>query len=205
VKKGFTLVELAIVLVIIGLITGLAAKGRSLAAAAEMREEVNKLRKYEHAFATHFAKSGNFNHINYDNTDAQQFSDNVTRIFLKQGYLVPKDLIMKYTNKSTPSTYFVVDLVSKEPNPGYSITTSVTDGVYSNVGVLLDSGSYMALTYFVCNVEVMLDDRNILTGLGRIAYSGNGSAVENFEDEQYADCSEFGSNTMLYGYVVYAY
>jgi prepilin-type N-terminal cleavage/methylation domain-containing protein len=201
VKKGFTLVELAIVLVIIGLITGMAVKGRSLAAAAEMREEVNKMRKYEHAFATHAAKSGNYIPAYYDNASEKQWSDNVTRIFLRQGYLVPKDLIMKY-NKDNISTYFVAELVNSQTNPdyGYNLNREVSLGI-TNFGVLLDS----ALNYFVCSVEVMIDDRSILDGLGRIAYDGGGSPVNNFEEEQYSDCSEFTSETTAYGYVVYSY
>jgi prepilin-type N-terminal cleavage/methylation domain-containing protein len=203
VKKGFTLVELAIVLVIIGLITGMAVKGRSLAAAAEMREEVNKMRKYENAFATHFAKSGNFIPAYYDETDAQQWSDNVTRIFLKHGYLVPKDLIMKY-NSSNSATLFVVDLVNSPANPdfGYNLDRDVEASGITNFGVHLGT----ALDYFVCSIEIMGDDRNILSGLGRIAYNGTGSAEENFEDEEYSDCSEFPATaTRQYGYVVYSY
>jgi prepilin-type N-terminal cleavage/methylation domain-containing protein len=209
VKKGFTLVELAIVLVIIGLITGMAVKGRSLAAAAEMREEVNKLRKYEHAFATHYAKSGRDIPAYYDSTDPQQWADNVTRIFLKQNYLVPKDLVMKYSTKAVPSTYFVVELVSSAINPdiGYDLDREIANSP-TNFGVLLDAGTDRALNYFVCSVEVMYDDRNIFTGYGRVSYSGGGGGTPavNFEDEEYADCSEFtATETTLYGYVVYSY
>ncbi|MDR2104245.1 MAG: type II secretion system GspH family protein [Deferribacteraceae bacterium] len=205
-KKGFTLVELAIVLVIIGLITGMAVKGRSLAAAAEMREEVNKMRKYEHAFATHFAKSGKFVPIPYDNnTDPDGWADNVSGLFLKEGYLVKKDLVMKYSTKNPPNTYFVADLVSLPGQAGYFLDRSIEDSGVINFGVLIDKGGE-SLDYFICNIENMSDDRNTLSGLGRFAYESGGSVVDNFEDREYADCSEFtAADTHLYGYIVYSY
>ncbi|MDR2400230.1 MAG: type II secretion system GspH family protein [Deferribacteraceae bacterium] len=204
VKKGFTLVELAIVLVIIGLITGMAVKGRSLAAAAEMREEVNKMRKYEHAFATHFAKSGSFVPATYDDSNQDLWSDNVSEIFLEKGYLVSKDLVMKYSTRNPPKTYFIAELQDNTSNPGmgYHLDREAEESEITNFGVLLDK----SLDYFICSIEIMGDDRDITTGLGRVAYRGLGSALVNFTDHQYADCSEFSAtSTQMYGYVVFSY
>jgi prepilin-type N-terminal cleavage/methylation domain-containing protein len=204
VKKGFTLVELAIVLVIIGLIAAMAVKGQTLAAAAEMRKEVNKMRKYESAFSTHFAKSGKFVPVPYDGTDPAGWSDNVSDLFLEQGYLTSKDLIMKYSTKNPPSTYFAAELVSNESDPGYNLDRTLAGTGVTNFGVLFDAGNNV-LSLFACNIEIMSDDRDTLTGLGRIAYTGTPGSAENFEDGEYADCAGFGSQTMSYGYVVYSY
>ena len=47
---GFTLVELSIVIVIIGLIVGGVTAGQSLVEAAKMQSQISELRKYEVAF-----------------------------------------------------------------------------------------------------------------------------------------------------------
>jgi prepilin-type N-terminal cleavage/methylation domain-containing protein len=57
-KKGFTIVELAIVLVVIGIILGMAVKGKALLHSARIKAEVAKLNKFEAAVATYFAKTG---------------------------------------------------------------------------------------------------------------------------------------------------
>jgi prepilin-type N-terminal cleavage/methylation domain-containing protein len=57
-KKGFTFVELAIVLVIIGIIMGMALKGRSLIEGAKTRSEVRKLEKIQAAVSGWYSNTG---------------------------------------------------------------------------------------------------------------------------------------------------
>jgi prepilin-type N-terminal cleavage/methylation domain-containing protein len=58
-SKGFTIVELAIVLVVIGLIMGMAVKGKALVEAARYRMEVTKIRNMEvYLYAYHAATDG---------------------------------------------------------------------------------------------------------------------------------------------------
>jgi hypothetical protein len=111
---------------------------------------------------------------------------------------------MKYSTKTPPDTYFVVNMVNNptdatDPN-GYTFGNG--GDAMTNFGVLLDKETEKVLEYFICNIEIMSDDRNILSGLGRVTYE---TSQQNFGDEQYADCSEFGSATLQYGYVVYSY
>ncbi|MCD6257922.1 prepilin-type N-terminal cleavage/methylation domain-containing protein [Candidatus Aerophobetes bacterium] len=56
-RKGFTLVELAIVLVIIGLILGAVFKGKDLINSAKGKSYANKLRAIEIAEATYYDKN----------------------------------------------------------------------------------------------------------------------------------------------------
>src|ERR1017187_10122680 len=57
-KAGFTLVELSIVLVIIGLIIGGVLVGRDLISAAEVRAQISQIEKYQTAVNTFRDKYG---------------------------------------------------------------------------------------------------------------------------------------------------
>jgi prepilin-type N-terminal cleavage/methylation domain-containing protein len=57
-RRGFTLIELAIVLVVIGLIVGGVLAGQSLIGAAAVRAQVTQIEKYQTAVATFREKTG---------------------------------------------------------------------------------------------------------------------------------------------------
>lgn len=54
--KGFTLVELAIVLIVIGLLLGMAFKARNMVDAARVKSDISKITKISTAFNTYFSK-----------------------------------------------------------------------------------------------------------------------------------------------------
>jgi prepilin-type N-terminal cleavage/methylation domain-containing protein len=56
-RKGFTFVELAIVLVIIGIIMGMLIKGRSLVEVARLKSEVRKIERIQTGVAGWFSKT----------------------------------------------------------------------------------------------------------------------------------------------------
>lgn len=58
--KGFTLIEVAIVLVIIGLILGAVLGGQSLIASAKKKRLISNFREFEAAFNTFFDRYGQF-------------------------------------------------------------------------------------------------------------------------------------------------
>ena len=57
-NKGFTIVELAIVLVVIGIILAMAVKATGLMHAARVRNDVAKLNKFEAAVMTGYTITG---------------------------------------------------------------------------------------------------------------------------------------------------
>jgi prepilin-type N-terminal cleavage/methylation domain-containing protein len=79
-KKGFTLVEMSIVMVVIGLILGMALKGKSLLDSATIRNEVNKLSLMQSAVMTLLTTSSNDGSLNElpkeNTTKAYDFIEN---------------------------------------------------------------------------------------------------------------------------------
>jgi prepilin-type N-terminal cleavage/methylation domain-containing protein len=57
-RAGFTLIELSIVLVIIGLVVGGVLVGRDLICAAELRAQISQIEKYNTAVNTFYGKYG---------------------------------------------------------------------------------------------------------------------------------------------------
>jgi len=82
-RRGFTLVELAIVLVIIGLILGAVFKGKDLIYSAKGKNYANKLRAIEIAEATYYDK----NQVVTDNaTELENNIDGITDNTFKINY-----------------------------------------------------------------------------------------------------------------------
>ncbi|MDR2401230.1 MAG: prepilin-type N-terminal cleavage/methylation domain-containing protein, partial [Deferribacteraceae bacterium] len=67
-RKGFTLVELAVVLLIIGLILGLAVKGGTLIDSARIKSEVRKLEKFQTAISAYVGRTGGLPPSLFDDT-----------------------------------------------------------------------------------------------------------------------------------------
>jgi prepilin-type N-terminal cleavage/methylation domain-containing protein len=195
VKKGFSFVEISIVLVIIGLVMAMALKGKELITSSEIRKELNKFRKYEAAFTGTMMKTNKPYPIDLPATgNLAQFtawSDDVCDLFIKQNYLKHEDKQMRYSSP-TPVVFYP-DLVT-EADEGYSEPTSYLGQTFS---VRLANVSDM----FVCLVENMLDDRDMYNGTGKLF--GNG--IESFTDAQYSDCISLGTgnNDKTYGYMIF--
>jgi prepilin-type N-terminal cleavage/methylation domain-containing protein len=195
VKKGFSFVEISIVLVIIGLIMAMALKGKELITSSEIRKELNKFRKYEAAFTGTMMKTNKPYPIDLPASGSvSQFtawSDDVCDIFIKQNYLKQEDKLMRYS--SPAPVVFYPDLAT-EIDEGYSEPSSYLGQTFS---VRLANVPDM----FACLVENMLDDRDMYNGTGKLF--GNGT--ESFTDAEYSDCISLGagSGNKTYGYMIF--
>jgi prepilin-type N-terminal cleavage/methylation domain-containing protein len=185
VKKGFSFVEMAIVLVIIGLIMGMALKGKELITSSEIRKELNKFRKYEAAFTGTLMKTNKLpKNLPDDATNIALFrdwSDNISDLFIEQNYLKKEDKFMRY---DTPDTVVFYPDLSVNTGGGYSKPSIVLG---ENFSVYLTNPSDM----FICLLENMIDDKNVNLSSGR--YIGTGS-VNNFEEQIYSDCFRLGDS-----------
>jgi prepilin-type N-terminal cleavage/methylation domain-containing protein len=211
VKKGFTFVELAIVLVIIGIIMGMALKGRSLIEGAKIRSEVRKLDRIQAAMAGWFGNTG---------------SDSTPTQFRQLSSIAPTCLAADgYTSATVTGTgQICLDVrVLPEINAG-ALTHSYGDnwtmyGASWGVGAALAQGSsYILITTasprFACNVENMMEQGNKYFSFGDVRASYNEwrttttdlatgdtplpTVTTNPPDASFRTCDEW-SNTYLGG------
>jgi prepilin-type N-terminal cleavage/methylation domain-containing protein len=195
VKKGFSFVEISIVLVIIGLVMAMALKGKELITSSEIRKELNKFRKYEAAFTGTMMKTNKSFPIELPASggvaEFTAWSDDVCDLFIKQNYLKHEDKQMRYSNPAP--VVFYPDLVT-EAGVGYSEPTSYLGQTFS---VRLENVPDM----FACLVENMLDDMDMYNGTGKL-FSTSASFPAPLP---YSDCISLGAgnNNKIYGYMVF--
>jgi type II secretory pathway pseudopilin PulG len=163
-KVAFSLAEMAIVMVIVGLILSMAVKGHGMYQTAVMRKEVGKLRKFETAFAAYYAKTNNpFPVVAPPNmTGGGGYAwDLATRdAFIAAGYLNNDDLTFKFT-KDVPT--FVLGLEAAD-GEGYKYSTAQNMDNATSVGLSFKS----AFKSFICSIELIYDDKNVVGGNGRL-------------------------------------
>jgi prepilin-type N-terminal cleavage/methylation domain-containing protein len=152
-KKGFTIVELAIVLVIIGIIVGMAIKGGALLQTAKMRAEFRKVDKIRTALATWRANNPIGISV-YPTVGGDNVSLDINRL-VELGYLTEQEILNPFKKW---------DMIrGGMPDNG---TTGIPDGSYGKSFILmLDNSS----PQYVCNFEVLLDDRDFNRGNTRVS------------------------------------
>jgi prepilin-type N-terminal cleavage/methylation domain-containing protein len=192
-KKGFTLVELSIVMVVIGLIIGMALKGKSLLDSATIRNEVNKLSLMQSAVATLLTVSssdGSLNELPKDNTSQNHFIEN--SFLINKGLLSAKDITYNNDNHSIR----------------FCTYPTGSNGYYDNDTV---GGDNMLCAFtpavwplkFHCVAEVTLDNQNIATGKGRSATPASESDVRghSIAGDPY-NCNKSAKNNAGYSYLL---
>ena len=218
VKKGFTIVELAIVLVVIGIILSMAVKGKSLVDAARLRMEVNKVRKLEAAIHIFLAvhpeliPSVNRTSYGYDyhwgNLDMQNLYD--------AGIVSKNELESKISSTPTVWTPIQCQYYSAKHGPDpvnhglidfFRGTSQAIDWAPTNYCARMlmsvtvnDVSSNMRWlpmpSRLRCAIEVYLDDENTRTGVARQVWSWK---FTEFTKEEYSDCMKLPMETDSWG------
>jgi prepilin-type N-terminal cleavage/methylation domain-containing protein len=150
-KKGFTFVELAIVLVIIGIIMGMLIKGRSLIETARLKSEIRKIERIQASVAGWFSKtSGGMEAMDafplVSESDLTQLAFSALPDLSKLETTHPYGLWTMYRGKLSADN-----------------KTAKIDA--AGINVILRAGA--TTPRFACNIEFMLDDRDFLNGNGR--------------------------------------
>lgn len=210
-KKGFTIVELAIVLVVIGIIISMGMKGKQLVDVARFKNEVIKTYKLQAALHIYLAQSKNFvRYGNYNDIDMDKV--------MSAGGISSKDLKSSYNKNGYEAHYsitacrIVEEAVGPLPNSMYEsgsnkqtnycgelLVYSTTSGNSASKSVLL-----MPLQ-LQCGIETLMDDESLITGMGRRAANSSSPytvVYDDFTDETYSDCMALSSS---FEYAYYEY
>jgi prepilin-type N-terminal cleavage/methylation domain-containing protein len=150
-KKGFTFVELAIVLVIIGIIMGMLIKGRALIETARLKNEIRKIERIQTSVAGWFAKTtGGVEAV--DAFPLVEEADPTTLNFRELSDLSAADMTNLYDNWTLRRGKFAAGELAASP---------------TGAGINIYIRTETTTPRFACNIEFMLDDRNFATGNGR--------------------------------------
>ncbi|MDR2104785.1 MAG: prepilin-type N-terminal cleavage/methylation domain-containing protein [Deferribacteraceae bacterium] len=168
-KKGFSLVEVAIVLLCLGLLAVIVFRGGILIHSSEVRSEIGKMNKNATAISLYYSE---INAIpGYDNVSSPS-TDNATlglldiQDLLDQQYVTAFDLESKFSKNrwtyyhgivpdTTVAAYTDINHPSDYP---YRISTSARV-----IGLSIEDVEIR----FLCSFEQIVDDHNFVNGNGR--------------------------------------
>jgi prepilin-type N-terminal cleavage/methylation domain-containing protein len=198
---GFTLVEISVVLVVIGIIMGMAVKGRDLVETSRLRKEIRKLDKFAAAAAVSYSVE-------------RALPDNLSDQALKEGLLTKDDLkVNNYFNNSTICEHgcvwaFIraVTVYDIDDNTSYYRDPVPVNGELGDVllAVAIQANTVNIINgyadSFICKVEEYIDDKNFRGSLGLFF----GSIQANTYDDT-CDPSKnlLAGNGIPYGYKVF--
>ena len=197
-KKGFTIVELAIVLVVIGVILGMAVKGKSLVDTARLRAEVNKVRKLEAAVHIYLATHPDMQ-VTERRPEFHGWGDFDMNYFYDNGILTQKDLesmAPKYDGTKgywTPvRCQYYNDSLNIYRGNSQDIPFDPTNFCARIFSEVIDTNPSLSRMRWVqmprrlqCAIEVFLDDEDVTTGVARYLH---GYDSTNFTRAEYENC-----------------
>jgi type II secretory pathway pseudopilin PulG len=197
-KFAFSLVELTIVLLIVGLILGIALKGQIIIESARLRSEVRKIEKLQSSLA---------NYVNRQNKLPPVISNTIQydmQTLIAGGYVQKNDTLVSISATGAGDNYSwkYFACLNSADNDNYSwdfplpgnllmanicISTSNEDNSSINMDGLLN-----------CTIEVSIDDKNYRGGNGRLGKSGTPPANLDFNK-----CDNVSGKDVVYLYKVW--
>ncbi len=201
-RKGFTLIELAIALMVIGLILAMAMKGRTLVETAEIKSDINNVNKMTAAIVTFISK---YNRLpgdedgNGEFTMAEAFDE-----LLSNGIINESDFTISVEGYTQYLQFLACDKAPMTLAGGVTgiRPASMDFTQYPHVCLVVslddpranDGTSGVGLpdvAEFACYVETMLDDKNLSTG------AGIGTPDPDYNFDNCAEAEEIYSYTYL--------
>ncbi|MDR2105225.1 MAG: type II secretion system GspH family protein [Deferribacteraceae bacterium] len=184
-RKGFTFVELAIVLVIMGIIMGLAVKGRNLIRGAKLRGEIRKIDKLQTALMAYInLYKGELPEYDNESLSAPYSID--YNIFLEQDLIKMSDMLASLNatadinNKADTYAVWGYAMCGVDITDNFSFyAEECKDGnfmICPNIcvaGMRLNADRSVdyspVLLEMKCSIEAMADDKDYANGAGRLA------------------------------------
>jgi type II secretory pathway pseudopilin PulG len=169
-KFAFSLVELTVVLLIVGLVLGIALKGQIIIESARLRSEVRKIEKLQSALA---------NYVNRQNKLPPVITGTVEYnldILIDGGYVQKNDSLAGIKAVGADDSYtwrYLACLNTKEAgenNYSWSFPTG-QNLLLANICLTTanKNGGYIGMDGLLnCTIEVSVDDKNYLGGNGRL-------------------------------------
>jgi prepilin-type N-terminal cleavage/methylation domain-containing protein len=203
---GFTLVELAIVLVVIGIIAAMAIGGTDVLANAQVRSEINKLSKFESALSTYRAANNKFPK-ELSGTDRR-----LNTLALVGLGVDAKDIKSKFARNTQENTAYQLQYCAPVAAGGFEIGGVNAANLCLNIGlgVIADGSNEASVdnrihNLIACNAELLLDDSNILTGSAR---THNNGGVAGTEAAQWGDPGDYNCDNVTddfnrFGYKIF--
>ena len=173
-NKGFSLIELSIVLIIMGLLVAGVTGGASLIKSAQMRSVVNEFTNFRTAYNTYYAQFGK---VPGSDTDPNVIVDDGLQDLFDEG-IIDKEPITEIDTAKYVSSKFGRNSKWFLNNAGDAFT--ITD--YSNVNILSLAGSSDYKTGALTGNEAIsidekIDDGAATTGLVRGIQGGETAAA----------------------------
>lgn len=204
-KKGFTLVELAIVLVVIGLILGMAIKGKDLIDSAKYKTDLTKIDKISSAVSVYYSKfsrlPGDANGVGYIvAANSKEAFDNITA----QGILAAKDFQSEIgaSDNSTNGAFYHFTQCGKSTTDNDFVSGSGTGTcIYLSKTAIDDEATYSTANNdagnlrHLCSIEAGLDDKDPTNGFvrkedGAVIAAAELDADGKFEADGPGACAE---------------
>lgn len=200
-KKGFTLVEMAIVIVVIGVLLTFAVKGKGIVETARIKKDVNKILKIKTAFASYYGKYHVVPGVRPDINNIR--NNDIYRDLIKEGLLKSDDF-----KRSMANTYYHFVGCDREsygwsygsmgkaslnaPLPYVCLVESPTLPENNDSSNLRGLDVYVLLRD-ICYYETLLDDKDVLTGEGRMT-RGDSANLGTY------DCKKQPNSTARYSF-----
>jgi prepilin-type N-terminal cleavage/methylation domain-containing protein len=188
-KKGFSLVEIMVVMVVIGIIVALGIKGSALVNTSRIRAEIAKLRNFETGFAGYFLKNNTLPPKDDDNlTTIGDIKCYITQRLLDRQVIAAEDVPSAFSHNSE-SWNFCTNIADNTTNGN---VFGAAGFPVENVGVYSTGLNYE----LICNIEGILDDGSEFGGSGRVL-----DTLNNPLELATRNCDDLKNKSLYAGYI----
>lgn len=212
-KKGFTLVEAGIVLVIIGIIITMSVKINNLLNVARVKNELAKIYTISSAVESYYNNHGVLPGDDATNPVGMLAIDNNgIELLTKGGYISDVDFKIFNNKKEQVGTWRFIRCIPMN-NAGYRVSgdttvDSTTTPIFGSLCVYGDNrtdltttittSDYLELSYISYGYELYMDDADLTNGDGR----ANNTSAANFSTYTRDDMENSKAYTNMNGYFI---